>query len=131
MSAEEGRRRGRRRKRGTERIDPEPVAGIVGQVLQRLGVVEKVERAAAVAEWDRIVGPHIARVTGARRVRGHTLFVEVEGAVWLTELNMMRHELLRRLNAGRKRGRIERIVFVQSGGREDEGRARWRGRGSG
>ena len=66
------------------------------------------------AGWDEVVGAHIARVTRAKGCRGGTLFVEVAGAAWMTELNMMRRTLLERLNEDRERGRIERIVFVQS-----------------
>lgn len=99
---------------------PERIGGLVGALFERLGIAEKVERARAASEWERVVGPHIARVTGNARVRGRTLFVEVESAAWLAELNMMRHRFLRRLNAGRTRGRIERIVFVQGRGRSDD-----------
>jgi predicted nucleic acid-binding Zn ribbon protein len=84
-------------------------------LLDRLGVAERVERAAVARDWERLVGPHIAWVTGGARVSGRTLFVEVASAAWLTELNMMRHELLNRINSGRPRGRIDRIVFVQAG----------------
>lgn len=109
-----------RRREPGQKAEPEPVGGLVGALLERWGIAEKVERARAATEWERLVGPHIARVTGEARVRGRVLFVEVKSAAWISELNMMRHELLRRLNAGRKRGRIERIVFVQSGGRLTE-----------
>ncbi len=106
---------------------PEPVGGLVGAILKRLGIAEKVQRARAAAEWEDVVGPHIARVTQNPVVRGRTLFVEVESAAWLAELNMKRHELLRRINAGGERGRIEKIVFVQGDGRG--GRDRPSGRG--
>ena len=94
---------------------PEPVGDLVGGLLDRLGVAERVERAGVAIDWEELVGPHIARVTVGTRVSGRTLFVEVVSAAWLSELNMMRHELLRRINAGRRRGRIEKIVFVQAG----------------
>jgi hypothetical protein len=38
------------------------------------------------------------------------------------ELSMMRPQLMRKLNAGKRRGRIERIVFVQADGRYSEER---------
>lgn len=105
---------------------PEPVSGLVGQVLRRLGIAEKVDRARAAADWEELVGPHIARVTANPRVRGRTLFVEVQSASWLTELNMRRHELLKQLNRGRERGRIERLIFVQGGGASGTGGTRRR-----
>jgi predicted nucleic acid-binding Zn ribbon protein len=91
------------------------VGDLVGGLLDRLGVSERVERAGVALDWEQLVGPHISRVTVGTRVSGGTLFVEVVSAAWLSELNMMRHELLRRINAGRRRGRIEKIVFVQAG----------------
>ncbi len=96
------------------RRDPEPVGGVVSAVLERIGIRERVERSATAARWDEVVGPHIARVTRAGGIKGGTLFVEVDAAAWMTELNMMRRTLLRRLNEDREHGRIERIVFVQS-----------------
>ena len=96
---------------------PEPVSDLVSSLLERWGVAAKVERARAVGDWERVAGPHIARVTGGVRVRGRSLFVEVHGAAWLYELNMMRHRLLERLNEGKRpRARLERLVFVQADG---------------
>ena len=104
----------RRDARGSER-HPEPVGGVLAELLDRLGIRERVERSATAARWERVVGPHIARVTRVGGIKGGTVFIEVAGAAWMTELNMMRRKLLGRLNRDRARGRIERIVFVQSG----------------
>ncbi|MCZ0936091.1 MAG: DUF721 domain-containing protein [Gemmatimonadetes bacterium] len=100
--------------KGGER-HPEPVGGVLAELLDRLGIRERVERSATAARWERVVGPHIARVTRVGGIKGGTVFIEVAGAAWMTELNMMRRKLLGRLNRDRARGRIERIVFVQSG----------------
>lgn len=106
---------------------------MLDDLFERLGIREKVEKAKTAARWNEIVGPHIGRVTSVGRVRGGTLFVEVAGAAWMTELNMMRRTLLRRLNEDRDHGRIERIMFVQAeetGPAASERRARHsRGRG--
>jgi len=88
---------------------------VLAELLDRLGIRERVERSATAARWERVVGPHIARVTKVGGIKGGTVFIEVAGAAWMTELNMMRRKLLSRLNRDRTRGRIERIVFVQSG----------------
>jgi predicted nucleic acid-binding Zn ribbon protein len=91
-------------------------------MFQRLGIAEKVERASVVADWEDLVGEPIARVARPVRVQGETLFVEVQSASWRMELSMMRPQLMRKLNAGKRRGRIERIVFVQADGRSSEER---------
>lgn len=114
-----------------EKGRPEPIGGLVGAILERLGIAERVQRAKAAAQWEDLVGPHIARVTRNPVVRGRTLFVEVDSAAWLAELNMKRHELMARINAGRARGRVEKIVFLQSDGREDSRTRRGGGRGGG
>ncbi len=101
---------------------PEKVGGLIETMFARLGIAEKVERASVVAEWEDLVGSHIARVARPVRVQGDTLFVEVESASWRMELSMMRPQLMRKLNAGKRRGRIERIVFVQADGRYSEER---------
>lgn len=107
------------RGQGGKKERPEPVGGLVGRLFEKWGIAEKVERASAVSEWEEIVGPRIASVTGDVRVSGRTLFVEVESASWMQELDMMRHTILSRLNEGRERGRIEKIVFLQGGRRRD------------
>ena len=101
---------------------PERVSGLIGTMFARLGIAEKVERASVVAEWEDLVGSHIARVARPVRVQGDTLFVAVESASWRIELSMMRPQLMRKLNAGKRQGRIERIVFVQADGRYSEER---------
>ncbi len=43
---------------------------------------------------------------------GSVLIVEVRSSAWLNELDMMKDEILRRLNEGRDEGRIEAIRLV-------------------
>ena len=96
--------------------EPRRVGGVLADLLDRMGIRERVERGVTAARWESVVGPHIARVTRVGGVvRDGTLFVEVAGAAWMMELSMMRKKLLHRLNEGRDRGRIEEIRFVQSG----------------
>ncbi len=109
--------RGKARRRDAREAErhPEPIGGVLAELLDRMGIRERVERSATAARWERVVGPHIGRVTKVGGIKGGTVFIEVAGAAWMTELNMMRRKLLSRLNRDRTRGRIERIVFVQSG----------------
>ena len=101
-------------RRSRKKEAPAQVGGLVGTVLARMGIAEKVERAEVIANWEDLVGPHIARVSRPVRIREDTLFVEVESAAWRMELSMLRPRLMRKLNAGRGKGRIERIVFLQA-----------------
>lgn len=90
------------------------VSDILPKVFQNLGITEEVERQEALVRWAEVVGEKIAAVTNATAASRGVLFVRVASSGWLTELNLMRYDILRRLNAGRRRGRIEKIVFTLS-----------------
>ena len=92
------------------------VGDLLARFLERSGLAAKVEAASVVPEWESLVGPQIAAVTEPLRVSEGTLFVAVRTSAWMMELNLMRGDLLRRLNAGKRDGKIEKIVFVMGEG---------------
>ncbi len=92
---------------------PERVGDFLSSFLQQEGVQDELERVSAIGEWAEKVGPNIAKVTQARSVADATLVVEVRSSAWLMELNMMKSEILRRVNEGREVP-IEKLVFVLS-----------------
>lgn len=97
---------------------PDRIGGILEGFLRKMGIEEEVARQDALVRWEDVVGERIAKVTRARAVDGGVLFVEVASSAWLNELNLLRHDILRRLNAGSGKGRVERIVFRLSEHRE-------------
>jgi predicted nucleic acid-binding Zn ribbon protein len=94
---------------------PQLVGDLVSKFLQQKGLSAKVEAASVVPEWDSLVGPQIAAVTRPQRVSEGTLFVAVSTSAWMMELNLMKAALMSRLNAGKREGRIQQIVFVMNG----------------
>ena len=97
-----------------EKRAPTRVGEFLDQFLARQGVKEQVDRVSVLDEWAERVGPRVAGVTRARSVADCTLFVEVRSSAWLMELNMMKGEILRRLNASRPEAPLEKLVFVLS-----------------
>ena len=95
-----------------EQKGPERVGDLLGSFLKKAGLREAVVRADVVGEWEERVGEAIGRVTRAQGVRGTALIVEVKSSAWLMELNLMKDEILRRVNHGREEGLVERIIFV-------------------
>jgi predicted nucleic acid-binding Zn ribbon protein len=91
---------------------PEKIGALVGRFLEGRGVAQQVRRQSVLEEWPVLVGEAIAAVTHARSISAGALFVEVRSSPWLMELEMMKGDILRRVNAGRDDALIERIVFV-------------------
>lgn len=90
---------------------PDRIDSALDVVLDNLGVADVVERHAVFGEWDDRVGPEIARVARPHRLDGETLIVRVANSAWLNELSLRRNELLERLNDGRRRSEIRRLIF--------------------
>ena len=94
-----------------EKKGPEKVGPLLDGFLKRTGLREPILQAEAAEEWAGKVGEGIAKVTRARGVRNGALVVEVRSSAWLMELNLMKGEILRRVNEGRTEGLVEEIVF--------------------
>jgi predicted nucleic acid-binding Zn ribbon protein len=94
---------------------PAKLGDALQNYLRDSGLDERIEEAAVLPEWAERVGPAIAAVTAPVRVSHGALVIAVRTSSWLMELRLMEREILRRVNEGRERGRIERIRFVMSG----------------
>ena len=92
------------------------VGDLLPGLFERLGIASELAAQESLVRWGAVVGERIAGVTRPSAVSSGVLFVEVASSAWLSELNLMRHEILRRLNAGRSEGRVERLVFTLSDG---------------
>lgn len=66
-------------------------------------------------DWPDLVGPGIAAVTRVQKVSEGVLVVAVKTSAWIMELNLMKAELMRRANAGKRAAKIRQIVFVMDG----------------
>lgn len=93
---------------------PVKVGSVLDGLLQQHGLEGQLKRMAALELWPQIVGEHIAAVTRARSVEEGRLIIEVRSSGWLMELNMMKGELLGRLNERLPETPLDRIVFVMA-----------------
>jgi predicted nucleic acid-binding Zn ribbon protein len=91
---------------------PQRIGEILSGVLEQRGLGIQIQRQKALEEWAGRVGERIAAVTRARAVSEGTLFVEVRSSAWLMELNMMKREILQRVNEGCREAPLEKVVFV-------------------
>ena len=90
---------------------PKQVREALAKYLEKSGIAEHIEAASVVPEWPELVGSAIAAVTTPLRVSDRTLVVGVRSSAWLQELKMMEREIVRRLNAGKKRKVVDKIRF--------------------
>lgn len=92
---------------------PARVSEVLAGFLKSAGIARRVEQATIVEEWPRLVGPEIARAAVCESVtQDGTLFVRVKSSAWRQELSLMTPDIMARINAGRKKGRIERIRWI-------------------
>jgi predicted nucleic acid-binding Zn ribbon protein len=96
----------------TKKEGPKRVRETLQKYLDKAGISEKIEAASVVPDWPRLVGEGIAGVTTPLRVSNGVLFVSVRSSAWMSELKLMEREIIKRLNADKKRGRISGIRFV-------------------
>jgi len=91
---------------------PARVGDLVQGLLRERGLDTQLRRQGVLEDWAERVGERIASVTRPTRVADAVLFVEVRSSAWMMELNLMKREILARVNEGRGEAPIERIVFT-------------------
>ena len=79
-------------------MSAEGIGGVLGRVLDQLGLSREMTGWQAVEAWPKLVGPRVARHARAVAFRGGTLHVEVEGSAWMQELTFLKSDLARRIN---------------------------------
>jgi predicted nucleic acid-binding Zn ribbon protein len=81
--------------------------------LAHAGIAERVAQAGVVVRWAELVGAGVARAARAESVSADgTLYVRVASSAWRQELSLMTPEIMAKLNAGRRTGRITRIFWL-------------------
>jgi predicted nucleic acid-binding Zn ribbon protein len=78
-------------------VSPEAVGGVLGRVLDDLGLSREMAGWRAVEAWPELVGTRVALHSRAVAFRDGTLHVEVEGSAWMQELGYLKRDLVRRI----------------------------------
>jgi len=74
-----------------------------------------VGQAQIIPDWPRLVGPQIAAVATPESITPDgVLLVRVRTSSWMNELQLMTHDIMARVNAGRGAGRIATIRWLLS-----------------
>ena len=94
----------------------ESIARVLPALLRELGLEAGVLGWRAVTEWPDAVGPPIARRTRAVSFQDGTLRIEVEGSAWRYELEVLKRQLLQKLNRHLGSELVRELEFIQARG---------------
>lgn len=88
-----------------------PMAKVLDQLLQNLGIERRVKEHMAITHWQEAVGAKIAAVATPMRVRDGILFVRVDSSVWRNELLFHKGLIIAKLNRLIGKSVVEDIRF--------------------
>ncbi|WP_258096528.1 DUF721 domain-containing protein [Salinibacter sp. 10B] len=90
---------------------PQPLGDVLKEVIDQLGLQEKIDEARVVETWATIAGKDINGVTESVWMKGSTLYVKITSAAWRQELHMNRRQWRQRLNGALDTDPVDEIVF--------------------
>ncbi len=90
---------------------PRPLGEVLKEVIDELGVQEKIDEAQVIEMWASVAGTEINGVTESVWMKGSTLYVKVTSAAWRQELHMNRRKWRKRLNGALESELVDEIVF--------------------
>lgn len=89
----------------------EPLAQLLGNAMRSTGLGKRLQEYRAVEAWSEVVGELVAEHSKATGIREGTLFVDVTSSVWMQELQLLRGEIIERLNAHLGRAYVKQVVL--------------------
>lgn len=89
----------------------ERIGGLLKQVFGARGMEERLNRYQAWLIWDQVVGKQIAARARPLRFRQGVLEVQVDHPVWMQQLQMLKPQILEKLNRQLPNAKIEDIFL--------------------
>lgn len=87
------------------------IGELLKKTLKSAGIADRVDRQAAVAFWEEIVGPKLAEKTRALRVEKDILKVKVASSPWRNEMVFLKEDILKKIAERIGKGKINDIIF--------------------
>jgi predicted nucleic acid-binding Zn ribbon protein len=89
-----------------------PLGAAIQGLLENLGIGKKIREYDAVLRWNEVVGKKIASVTEAVQIEKGVLVVRVQNGPWRNELNMLKEDVIGKLNEALGEKLVKDIRFV-------------------
>lgn len=80
------------------RKEVKPISELLSQYLRRQGMETPLLQRRVVDMWDTLLGPTIAQYTAEKFIKNQVLFIKINNPALRQDLNMMRSQLVKRLN---------------------------------
>ncbi len=90
---------------------PQPIHSILESTLKSLEVDVPIKTYSIIGAWKEIVGETIAEHTQPRRISNQILFIDVVHSTWMQQLQFLKSDLLKRVNAFLGESLIQDIRF--------------------
>jgi predicted nucleic acid-binding Zn ribbon protein len=84
---------------------------ILEKTLQSQGMDKRIQQESAVIKWEDIVGSKIANASKAVRIDRGTLLIEVKSSAWKHQIQMLKPEIIKKLNAQLGADTVKNIRF--------------------
>jgi predicted nucleic acid-binding Zn ribbon protein len=91
--------------------EAQTLSDILGESLRNLKIDGKINETRVLAAWPTVVGPLLASHTLGTNISRRVLYVRMDTPILRSELQMMRQNLLERLNQTAGAETIKDIVF--------------------
>ena len=88
-----------------------PVGTAVEHMLKKLNLWQGYQQFLLIEQWPEIVGIGLAEVTRADSISRGVLKVAVKDSVWAYHLNLLKPQLIEKLNQGKKKKLVHDIYF--------------------
>jgi len=88
------------------------VGAAIQDLLENLGIERKIKEYDAVLRWNEVVGEKIASVTEAVKIEKGVLVVRVQNGPWRNELNLLKNDVIEKMNTVLGEKLVQEIRFV-------------------
>jgi predicted nucleic acid-binding Zn ribbon protein len=88
-----------------------PLKHILEKTLKSQGMDKRIQQEGAVIHWEDIVGAKIAKASQAVRIDRGTLLIEVKSSAWKHQIQMLKPDIIKKLNAQLGEDTVKNIRF--------------------
>lgn len=98
-------------KRRGEKTGPQPVSGILGDVLRQCGLSERMNERSPLTAWPEVVGEDIGTYSRAVDITDGILILEADHGAWRQELTLLFPMIIKKFNALFGEGTVTEIQW--------------------